>query len=108
MLLNTQHVDTALVVGPNMRWALEDTVDLFRWMPEVLLGYRVKPTTLWSFPRELMGRRWPTKIVILDGCYDEHDFYSKHYDHEINRARALGLNVECWHVHRGEGIWRIW
>jgi hypothetical protein len=101
----TRYTDWCVVVGPNMRWVEDDYEDLMRTFPEVLLGYRVHPTTV---DHLLAGKYWraPKKIVVLAGVH-LHQRWSIAY-REIEQYRAVhGTKIEHWFVHRTEGVWRL-
>jgi hypothetical protein len=102
--LHPEFTDLAFVVGPNARWTEGDYEDLQRYMPEVLLGYRVR---LFTEQDILQGRHRgyrPEKVVLLEGTYSGNRFYA-----EVRYAVSMGHfpKVEWWHVHRARGIWRV-
>jgi hypothetical protein len=106
-LRNLWYSDLAIVLGPNLRWAENDTDDLQRWYPEVLLGYRVRTMTVDTASRGRLRGSSPRKVVILDGCQNEPRWISTKYDVAILRDVLGPSNVEWWHVHRGDGIYRM-
>lgn len=102
------YTDEVIVVGPNVAWTLADADDLYRAFPEALLGYHVELTTVDSVARgmALRGMR-PSKIVVLDGCQRERNWNRAWLEIKMHMAVADFGKIEYWHVHRGEGIWRI-
>ena len=101
-VFNRRFTDLAVVMGPSVRWVQDDTEDLLRWMPEVLLGYRVRMMT----PNDRIRGLRVKKLIILDGPYTPEQKRQLMDAAFMVEFWEIG-KIEIWHVHRGEGIWRI-
>lgn len=106
-LLNPQFTDLALFVGPDVRWTEEDYRDIQSEYPEVLLGYRVRLTTMANLEWDLRGRR-VQKVVLSDECRNLPRFWQIWNILPLYGGDLGFVKVEMWHIHRGEGIWRVW
>lgn len=110
-LLNAPYTDFCVVLGPNVRWVEDDYEDLNRAYPEVFLGYRVLLTTPRDVRRSVMGRRPPTRVVVVGE--EARDAKSRDWNNALNelhdyQSLADYGDMQGWHVHRGTGIWRTW
>lgn len=96
---NPHYTDLAILIGPYTSWVEYAYVDLQRYAPEVLLGYRVRLATADSaFRHHLRGYR-ASKLVVLDGIQSARDAnLGLMYAH---MTLLDPTKVEWYRVHRG-------
>lgn len=99
--VRNRYTDVCLVIGPNRRWVENDYEDLLRHTT-ALLGYRVEVATVDEVTHGRLRGIRPTKIIVSDEVWRSYRW---------QKARAmLGYvtgRIEVWHVHRGEGVWKV-
>ena len=93
------YTDLAVVLGPNVRWTLDDFEDLERFAPEVLLGYDVLLGVPHVFRGSLRGHR-PTKVVLLNHPNKQPEWYRAVEDLRWMQHGDVA-HWEEYRVHRG-------
>lgn len=100
--LHPEYTDLAVVLGPNVRWVEDDYEDLQRFAPEVLLGYRVRLTTIDSVRSGHTRGLRIDKIVVLEGpeMYETRALQAVR-EIRFSQVGAYFPKVEWYRVHRG-------
>jgi hypothetical protein len=98
-----EFTDLAVVVGPWAHWTEDDVEDLNTKYPEVLLGYRVLPTTVYDVNRGALRGRRVSKVIILDEATRMPDSARAFTEILGSMVGSYFHKIEWWYVHRERG-----